>query len=130
MWTQCLAVIIIILLASFGGDNASAFYNKLTLMANVSMTLPYLFLAFAFPFFKAKKGLNREFVIYKKKWQTYLGTVVVLIVVGFANVFTIINPSLSGDYSSTIWMIAGPVIFALVAYILYESYVSRIKKDR
>lgn len=130
MWMQCLAVIIIILLASFGGDNASAFYNKLTLMANVSMTLPYLFLAFAFPFFKAKTGLNREFVIYKKKWQTYLGTIVVLIVVGFANVFTIINPSLNGDYSSTIWMIAGPVVFAFVAYILYEYYLRRMKNNR
>lgn len=44
MWMQCLLVCVFILLVSFGGDTASAFYNKLTLMANVSMTLPYLFL--------------------------------------------------------------------------------------
>lgn len=43
MWLQCLLVSLFILLVSFGGDTASAFYNKLTLMANVSMTLPYLF---------------------------------------------------------------------------------------
>ncbi len=44
MWMQCMLVCVFILLVSFGGDTASAFYNKLTLMANVSMTLPYLFL--------------------------------------------------------------------------------------
>ncbi|MDI5823455.1 hypothetical protein MJI95_37355, partial [Salmonella enterica subsp. enterica serovar Kentucky] len=42
-----------------------AFYNKLTLMANVSMTLPYLFLALAFPFFKARQDLERPFVLFK-----------------------------------------------------------------
>ena len=38
MWLQCLLVGVFIVLVSFGGDSASAFYNKLTLMANVSMT--------------------------------------------------------------------------------------------
>ncbi|HEC5098278.1 TPA: amino acid permease, partial [Escherichia coli] len=62
MWMQCMLVCVFILLVSFGGDTASAFYNKLTLMANVSMTLPYLFLTLAFPFFKAKQDLERPFV--------------------------------------------------------------------
>lgn len=52
MWMQCALVTVFILLVSFGGGTASAFFNKLTLMANVSMTLPYLFLALAFPFLK------------------------------------------------------------------------------
>ncbi|VEB51182.1 amino acid permease [Salmonella enterica subsp. enterica] len=33
MWLQCVLVSLFILLVSFGGDTASAFYNKLTLMA-------------------------------------------------------------------------------------------------
>src|SRR5699024_8877033 len=66
-WAQCIMVAVIIMLTSFGGSGASAFYNKLTLMANVSMTLPILFLAVAFPFFKNKKGLTRPFVIFKSK---------------------------------------------------------------
>ncbi len=65
MWLQCLLVGVFIVLVSFGGDSASAFYNKLTLMTNVSMTLPYLFLTIAFPFFKAKTHLDRPFVIFK-----------------------------------------------------------------
>ena len=61
MWAQCLLVVGIILLASFGTPNPSAFYRILTLMANVSMTLPYLFLIYAFPKFKQKNDLERPF---------------------------------------------------------------------
>ena len=73
MWLQCLLVGVFIVLVSFGGDSASAFYNKLTLMANVSMTLPYLFLTIAFPFFKAKTHLDRPFVIFKKPFVDAAG---------------------------------------------------------
>ncbi|MCV5869234.1 glutamate/gamma-aminobutyrate family transporter YjeM, partial [Escherichia coli] len=90
MWLQCLLVGVFIVLVSFGGDSASAFYNKLTLMANVSMTLPYLFLTIAFPFFKAKTHLDRPFVIFKNRPSTLLATGVGLLVVTFAIIFTII----------------------------------------
>lgn len=129
MWIQCLIVVVIVLIASFGGSNASAFYNKLTLMANVSMTLPYLFLAFAFPFFKNRKELERPFVVYKNKISTYLVTGIITIVVGFANVFTIIQPVIvSGNWSDTIWMVAGPVVFSILAIIIYENYDIRMRR--
>ena len=71
-------------------------------MANVSMTLPYLFLTIAFPFFKAKTHLDRPFVIFKNRSSTLLATGVVLLVVTFANIFTIIQPVIdSGDWNST-----------------------------
>lgn len=79
-------VTVFILLVSFGGGTASAFFNKLTLMANVSMTLPYLFLALAFPFFKARQDLDRPFVIFKTRMSAMIATVVVVLVVTFANV--------------------------------------------
>lgn len=65
-------------------------------MANVSMTLPYLFLTIAFPFFKAKAHLDRPFVIFKNRQSTLLATGVVLLVVTFANIFTIIQPVIDG----------------------------------
>ena len=109
MWWQCLLVSVFILLVSFGGDTASAFYNKLTLMANVSMTLPYLFLTLAFPFFKAKQDLDRPFVIFKHRGSTLLATAVVVLVVAFANIFTVIEPVMeAGDWSSALWMVGGP----------------------
>ncbi|WP_312951964.1 glutamate/gamma-aminobutyrate family transporter YjeM [Superficieibacter sp.] len=130
MWMQCLLVCLFILLVSFGGDTASAFYNKLTLMANVSMTLPYLFLTLAFPFFKAKQDLERPFVIFKTRGSTLLATVMVVLVVAFANVFTIIQPVIEADdWSRALWMIGGPIFFSLLATGIYENYCSRMRKQ-
>lgn len=104
-----------------------AFFNKLTLMANVSMTLPYLFLALAFPFFKARQDLDRPFVIFKTHLSAMIATVVVVLVVTFANVFTIIQPVVeAGDWDSTLWMIGGPVFFSLLAMAIYQNYCSRM----
>ncbi|MFI2905821.1 glutamate/gamma-aminobutyrate family transporter YjeM [Klebsiella aerogenes] len=126
MWLQCLLVSLFILLVSFGGDTASAFYNKLTLMANVSMTLPYLFLAIAFPFFKAKADLDRPFVMFKSRINTLLATTIVVLVVAFANIFTVIQPVMdSGDWNSTLWMVGGPIFFSLLALGIYENYRQR-----
>lgn len=131
MWMQCGLVTVFILLVSFGGGTASAFFNKLTLMANVSMTLPYLFLALAFPFFKARQDLDRPFVIFKTRMSAMIATVVVVLVVTFANVFTIIQPVVeAGDWDSTLWMIGGPVFFSLLAMAIYQNYCSRVVKIR
>ncbi|MGM1326165.1 glutamate/gamma-aminobutyrate family transporter YjeM, partial [Klebsiella michiganensis] len=119
-------VSVFILLVSFGGDTASAFYNKLTLMANVSMTLPNLFLTLAFPFFKAKQDLDRPFVIFKHRGSTLLATAVVVLVVAFANIFTVIEPVMeAGDWSSALWMVGGPAFFSLLALGIYENYRRR-----
>ena len=126
MWIQCLLVCVFILLVSFGGDTASAFYNKLTLMANVSMTLPYLFLTLAFPFFKAKQGLERPFVIFNTRATTLLATTVVVLVVAFANIFTVIQPIIeANDWNSALWMVGGPIFFSLLAMGIYENYRRR-----
>ena len=53
--------------------------------------------------------------------------IIVTATVGFANIFTIIEPALNGDYVSTIAMIAGPVIFTIVA--LFILYVGNNKED-
>lgn len=96
-------------------------------MANVSMTLPYLFLALAFPFFKARQDLDRPFVIFKTHLSAMIATVVVVLVVTFANVFTIIQPVVeAGDWDSSLWMIGGPVLFSLLAMAIYQNYCSRM----
>lgn len=90
-------------------------------------TLPYLFLALAFPFFKARQDLDRPFVIFKTRMSAMIATVVVVLVVTFANVFTIIPPVVeAGDWDSTLWMIGGPVFFSLLAMAIYQNYCSRM----
>ena len=123
MWAQCALVVAIILLASFAMPDSSVFYRILTLMANVSMTLPYLFLIYAFPKFKAKDGLDRPFEAFKSQKMTILVSVVVFVLVLGANIFTIFQPLLEGaGIKDTLWMIAGPIGFTVLGMILYENY--------
>jgi len=130
MWMQCTLVCLFILLVSFGGDTASAFYDKLTLMANVSMTLPYLFLALAFPFFKARQGLDRPFIIFKNRTSTFLATGIVVLIVTFANIFTVVQPVIeAADWSRAMWMLGGPIFFSLLATAIYENYRCRMAKQ-
>lgn len=124
---QAVIVSAMIILVSFGGSSAKEFFAILTLMTNVAMTIPYMFLSGAFPVFK-KKQLNGEiekpFVVYKTKAISMVLAIIVTAVVGFANLFTIIEPALTSPdgMHKTLTMIVGPLIFAIVGFILYTVY--------
>lgn len=126
-WVQCTIVSIIVILVSFGGEAAEQFFKKLVLMTNVAMTLPYLFLAGAFISFKSKEEIHKPFEIYKSKVMVVVATVLTVLTVGFANIFTIIEPSFSGNWENTVWMIAGPLVFSLTALWLYSRYEKKIR---
>nr|WP_157059801.1 glutamate/gamma-aminobutyrate family transporter YjeM [Levilactobacillus hammesii] len=130
MKLQCAVVIVIILLASFASTDASAFYNILTLMANVSMTLPYLFLVYAFPKFKHNHDIQKPFEVYKSPaWTTVISWVVFIVVLG-ANTFTLIQPILENDdIQSTIWMLVGPILFGLLGVIWYHVRQRKTTQD-
>ena len=115
-------VCIIILLVSFGGSDAQKFFNILVSMCNVSMTLPYMFISFAFYFFKKKDSIEKPFEIYKKPWQSTLFVILVTAVVGIANIFSIIEPALNGDIQTAIFTLAGPILFTIAALVLYARY--------
>ena len=127
MWIQCIVVIIMMLLVSFGGEAAAAFFTKLVLMTNVAMTLPYMFLSGAFAKFKKNTDIKKPFEVYKSYGSALFATVLVTFTVGFANFFTIIEPATRGDMSSTIWMIAGPLFFTIVAWLMYSRYESKTR---
>ncbi|MGL4373410.1 MAG: glutamate/gamma-aminobutyrate family transporter YjeM, partial [Turicibacter sp.] len=119
MKVQTVIAVVLILSVSFGGEAASEFFDKLVLMTNVAMTIPYLFISFAFISFKRKTEIHKPFVIYKNTTVAIVVSLIVTGVVAFANVFTIIEPLTTGDYSKTIWMVAGPLFFTIVALVLY-----------
>ena len=132
MWIQALIVIIIILVVSFGGSNGQEFFSLLVLMTNVAMTIPYIFLLGAFPSFKKKQlsgEVEKPFIVYKSYTIALIASVIVSFVVGFANVFSIIEPAIEGNTMDTVFMIAGPVIFSIIAFILYYLYEKKIDKQ-
>lgn len=126
---QAIIVIAIIALVSFGGSTASKFFDILVAMTNVSMTLPYMFIAFTFLGFKKKTEIEKPFELYKKPWQAKLAVAVVLLVVGFANAFTIIEPAIHGDIAKTLFSIAGPLIFGIIAFVMFTRYEKKYGKQ-
>ena len=129
MWIQCVAVVAIITISSFGGDTAAVFLDYLILMSNVAMTIPTIFLAIAFISFKKNDGILKPFVIFKSKTFAYVCAGVVIFTVGFANIFTIVQPAIeAGDYISTIFQIAGPIVFSIVALLLFNNYEKKIRR--
>ena len=136
MIVQAILVVAMILIVSFGGSNAAEFFAILTLMTNVAMTIPYMFLSAAFPVFKKKqlKGeLDKPFVVYKSYGAAMIASVIVTAIIGFANIFTIIEPALSSSegMSKTITMIGGPLVFSVVGFGLFTFYeIKHVKKSK
>ena len=122
MWIQCAIVCVMIFLVSFGGDTMQQFFLILTAMVNVGMTVPYTFISMAFPKFKKMENVDRSFVVFKTQKSANIWSVIVTLLLIFANAFAIIQPALDGDIKTTIWSLSGPVIFGLVAYIIYTRY--------
>ncbi|MGL6175317.1 MAG: glutamate/gamma-aminobutyrate family transporter YjeM [Cellulosilyticaceae bacterium] len=123
MKIQAIIVIVLIALVSFGGESAAAFFDKLIIMTNVAMTIPYMFLAAAFPFFKKKTEIQKPFEVYKNYTISLIVAIVVTCVVGFANIFSIIEPGLAkGNWIDTILSGGGPLLFVLIALFLYNRY--------
>ncbi len=127
MWVQCAIVCVMVLLVSFGGDTMQQFFVILTAMVNVGMTVPYMFISFAFPKFKKMEGIDRSFVVYKTQRSANIWGYVVTLTLFFANAFAIIQPALDGDWETTFWSLSGPVIFGFAAWIIYTRYEKRIK---
>lgn len=125
MWMQAGVVSALIAMTSFGGKSAVDFYNVLTLMDNLSSTLPYLFLVTAFPFFKANLSLEKPFVIYKRKWVYMTVTVVVdfLLMIGVFS--TAISAISEGQYWDLTLELIGPFFFGMVGYVLFRLYERR-----
>ncbi|MHC1747899.1 MAG: glutamate/gamma-aminobutyrate family transporter YjeM [Cellulosilyticaceae bacterium] len=128
MAVQAIIVICLILVVSFGGKSAAAFFNKLVIMTNVAMTIPYMFLSAAFPAFKKKKNIVKPFEIYKSYGVSLAASVIVTLSVGFANIFSIIEPAISkSNIADTVLSGGGPLVFAIIAWLIYARYDRKIK---
>ena len=122
MWIQCFLIIAFLVLVSFGGAAASTFFNMVLLSAAVALSVPYVLIAIAFPIFKKKTEIEKPVTIFKSYRSSFIWTVIVVFSVGLANVITVIRPAISGDVFSSVVMVAGPVVFSVIALFLYRRY--------
>jgi hypothetical protein len=120
-----------IALVSFGGNSMAKFWDILVNMTNVAMTIPYMFLSIAFISFKKRNDIEKPFLVFKSYGSSLFWGVIVTLTVGFANFFSIIQPALQdNDMATTIWQIAGPIFFGLVAVIMHANYTKKIKNQK
>ena len=129
MMVQGVTAMVIILLVAFGGDAMAELFDVLVAMTNVAMTLPYMFISAAFIGFKKKEEIDKPYVVYKSKIATTIITWIVTGVVAFANLFSIAEPAINGNLQKTIWSIAGPLFFVIIALILYRRYERNINSS-
>lgn len=128
MWVQSGLICFFLLLISFGGTSVNSFWNLILLMTNVAMTIPYIFVAAAFPFFKRNDNIEKPMQIIKSKNAAIVLTVIVVCTIGLSNLFTIINPAMNGDFMSTALQVGGPLLFALMGLELYKKYIRSSRK--
>lgn len=122
MWLQCFLIIALLILASFGGAAASAFFDRIILASAVAVSVPYVLIAIAFPIFKKKTEIEKPVTIFKSYKSSLFWTVIVVFSVGVADVITVMMPAMSGDVFSSVVMIAGPIVFSVIAILLYRRY--------
>lgn len=130
LYLQCGIIVVFIALVSFGGKGVNEFFNMLLTMTTVACTLPYMFVSGAFPAFKKKANIKRPFVFYKTHRSTVIWSCIVTFTIGFSNIFCIIEPALNGDVATTVWSIAGPVIFAIIGLVMYQHYEKGVKSGK
>ncbi len=127
---QMLIVIMFLLVKSivglFNPDGANALFELVITMTNVGMTVPCLFLIYAWYKFRTNDSLEKDLIMIKRKYVPII-TIITLVVVSFGNIFTIIYPFTIGDLSTGIWTIVGPFIFAILAVIIYNKSNKKIK---
>ncbi|WP_297637160.1 glutamate/gamma-aminobutyrate family transporter YjeM [uncultured Clostridium sp.] len=124
---QTIVIVFFVLLLGFGGSNVSALFNKMTLMTFVASTVPISFIVFAYIKFKLNDNIKKEYVFFSKKVGVTFATIC-FVVVTFTNIYSMIEPALAGNVSNTLWVAGGPVLFGIIAYILYLRYKRKKSK--
>lgn len=143
MVVQCIIVVVMIFATSVvGGKSMAKFFDILVAMTNVAMTIPYMFLAVAYIFFKKKTSIKKPFEVFKTYKSALIWGVVITLTVGFANVFSIIEPvisahiqgavgaDLSDAWINTIAQVAGPILFGVIAVLMQSSYQKKVKAEK
>lgn len=130
MWWQALIVCGLIAMTSLGNRSAKAFYDILTLMDNLSSTLPYLFLVTAFAFFKANTTVKKPFEFFQGKVKTITAVLLVDVLLLLGIISTAYSAVVSHDYLDLFLELIGPVAFGLIGYCLYWLYVVRKNKKQ
>ncbi len=122
---QTIFVVCVIFLLGFGATSVSSIFNKMTLMTFVAGSIPYSFIVFAYIKFKKNNKIKKEYQFFGRKTGIIYSTLT-FIVITLTNIFSIIQPALQHDFNDTIWIAIGPILFAVIGFILHARYKRKI----
>ncbi|MBP1042990.1 glutamate/gamma-aminobutyrate family transporter YjeM [Vagococcus sp. BWB3-3] len=114
-WWQATIISLLILFVSLGGKNVSQLYNQLTLMTNLSRSIPYLMIALSFGHFH--KG-QTEIRYLKTSLSAKVASFSVIISISIGILFTLAKPLLAGEYLTVFFLILGPLLFTTLALLI------------
>lgn len=122
LWTQCIVVIIMIVVPVIGLNSIESFFELLTNLSSLSLVLPYIILGAAFLSYRLK-GNKAPFTMFKSNGFAILVSIVVLIlgVAGFfgAGLDYILGAESSSEAVKQILMnYGGPIILILLGYVI------------
>lgn len=133
---QATFVVIMIGLVAFGGSGAEKFFATLQGMTNIAMTLPYIFISYAYIQFLKNDSIEKPFTVLSrnKSFGIFAGWIVTL-VVAFANIFSVmdLNGTDAGIFGINIpgvydEFIIGPILFSIISYLIVHHYENKRKK--
>lgn len=119
---QMLVITILIVLATSRFSNIREIYNQLSIMTNLSRSLPYFIVAYIFWQYVAR---SQGLLFFKNKWIASIASFTVIIIIGSSILSTIVEQLRSQNILSAILMIIGPIICITIAMILHYFYLKK-----
>ncbi|EOH93356.1 hypothetical protein UAW_02604 [Enterococcus haemoperoxidus ATCC BAA-382] len=111
---------------SLGSQYVVFLYNQLTLMTNISRAIPYLLVALAYPSFKKKQLTdNPTSVLIQSTSRATVISGSVIISIALAIGFQLYQPLSKGNLLQSLTLLIGPLLFSLIAYLLYQRFHRR-----
>lgn len=112
---------------SIGTPFISSLYNQLTLMTNLSRSLPYFLIALAYPYFK--RNFQGDYLkIVQKNWQIKMIMSSVMLTIALAIGFEIYATWIDEGWLSVFFLLIGPIGAGLIANQLYQRKI--LKKQQ
>lgn len=121
LYIQAAIVILAIIAIGFGGNTANTIYNNLTFMVTIASAIPWMFIVYAYIRFKLNDNINKEYEFFNKKIGVTISIITFLVLL-FANIVSIIQPFMQHNIQKGLWIVAGPIIFGLIGYLLVVRY--------
>ncbi|WP_207695728.1 hypothetical protein DOK67_0001569 [Enterococcus sp. DIV0212c] len=128
---QGVLISLFILGISLGSQYVVLLYNQLTLMTNISRAIPYLLVALAYPAFKKKQltDSSTSILIQSTLSATFIsGSVIICIALAIG--FQLYQPLSQGNLWQSLTLLIGPLLFTLIAYLLYQHFHRRKEMTR